>query len=178
MTVPRYAQSVSGAFGLSTAIYLVMATAGFLTFGGNCDSFILNNYSPHDPAAAGGRLAIAISVLLNFPVSFIGFRDAVLDVFKIPVELQTTRNVDVLTVILLTIITIVAAVVSDLGLVNALAGGLFGILIVFVFPTVMFRAVEKNTLMTAKSPDIGLATGLMVVGVTVGVIGTLVSILM
>ena len=59
-TVPRYTRAVSGAFGLSTAIYFIMAVAGFLTFGGNSDSLILNNYSPHDPLAAFCRLAIAI----------------------------------------------------------------------------------------------------------------------
>mmetsp|Transcript_30823 Transcript_30823/g.66740 ORF Transcript_30823/g.66740 Transcript_30823/m.66740 type:complete len:500 (-) Transcript_30823:53-1552(-) len=196
-SVPRFTTAVSGSFGLTTFIYIIMAAAGFLTFGGHSDSLILNNYSPHDPLATFCRLAIAVSVLLNFPASFIGFRDAVLDVFKIPIRLQTSHNIDMLTVILLTLITTVAACVTDLGMVNALAGGLFGIAIVFVFPTVMFRAMLNNVSLinseTAmframmrnasimdpekeKPKDAPLATGLMILGVFIGVVGTFVSV--
>jgi amino acid permease len=79
-SIPRYSGAVSGAFGLSAVAYMAIASAGYLTFGGNSDNYILNNYSSHDPLATLCRLLIGISVLTLYPIAFIGFRDGVLDV--------------------------------------------------------------------------------------------------
>jgi len=39
-----FGQAIAGSFGLSAFIYIAIALAGFLTFGGNSSSYILNNY--------------------------------------------------------------------------------------------------------------------------------------
>lgn len=67
-TIPRFSQCVAGAFGLSALIYVAIAGAGYLTFGGNSDSYILNNYSPRDPLATACRSLIGISVLTIYPI--------------------------------------------------------------------------------------------------------------
>lgn len=128
-SIPRFTAAVGFGFGLSALIYVAIAAAGFLTFGGNCDGYILNNYSPHDPLATVCRLAVFLSTLLTFPVVFIGFRDGVLDVLNVPSELQTSPNLNVLTLILLAIITVVAIFVTDLGMINAVGGGTLGTLV-------------------------------------------------
>jgi solute carrier family 38 (sodium-coupled neutral amino acid transporter), member 11 len=53
---------------------MVTTLAGYLTFGGACDSFILNTYAVSDPLAAIGRVAVFVSTLLN-PLAFFGCRD-------------------------------------------------------------------------------------------------------
>jgi len=67
-SIPRFSKCVGGAFGLSALIYVGIAGAGYLTFGGNSDSYILNNYSPQDPLATACRLLVGISVLTIYPI--------------------------------------------------------------------------------------------------------------
>lgn len=67
-SIPRFTKCVSGAFGLSALVYVGIAGAGYLTFGGNSDNYILNNYSPRDPLATACRLLIGISVLTIYPI--------------------------------------------------------------------------------------------------------------
>jgi amino acid permease len=77
-TVPRFAIVVGTSFGFSAVINIVIASTGYLTFGGSCDGYILNNYSPQDNLATLCRLAVAVSTLLTYPIVFMGYRDGVL----------------------------------------------------------------------------------------------------
>lgn len=62
-SIPRYSQAVGSSFGFCAFIYTAIAAAGFLTFGGNADNYILNNYSHYDPLATICRVLIGVSVL-------------------------------------------------------------------------------------------------------------------
>ena len=162
-------------FGLSAAIFITIACAGYLTFGAHCDGFILNNYSPHDPLATLSRLAIAFSTLLTFPLAFIGFRDGVLDILEVPAEKQTSPNINMLTIVLLSIITLIACFVSDLGLINAVGGGTLATVIVFIFPALMYRQAVRDEGVRATASqqrEVIIALSLMVFGVVLGVTGT------
>jgi amino acid permease len=77
-TIPRFAIVVGTSFGFSAVINIIIASSGYLTFGGSCDGYILNNYSPQDPLATLSRLAIAVSTLLSYPIAFMGYRDGIL----------------------------------------------------------------------------------------------------
>lgn len=202
-SVPRFANVVAGSFGLSSVLYIVIAVAGFLTFGGNANGYILNNYSPFDPLATACRLAITFSTLLTYPLAFIGLRDGVLDIFHILAGhmqrnqhfLATTVDLNALTVVLLTLITVTACFVTDLGVINAVAGGFLATAIVFVFPALMFRqqavkdaaaagnacGVDNNNNSISKphpsrKMESTIALGLMVVGVALGLIGAWVAL--
>ena len=173
-TMKRYGILVGIAFGSSAVVYIVMTAFGFLTFGGNCDGYILNNYSTNDPLATLCRVAIAFSVLFTYPIVFVGFRDGILDVLELPSSVQTSNRMNVLTVVLLVIITILAGFCRDLGFINAVGGGTLATAIVFVFPAFMFRAAIFNRLEppTRKEEiEIKLVMILMVVGVIMGVVG-------
>lgn len=69
-----------------------------------------------DPLATASRLAVGISTLLTYPLVFIGFRDGMVDLLDVPIERQTSRNMDVLTLLLLTLPTVMAVFVTDLGM--------------------------------------------------------------
>lgn len=122
-TLSKFTNVVSGSFGASALIYITIAGAGFLTFGGSCDGYVLNNYSPHDPLATLCRIAIALSVLMTYPICFIGFRDGVIDMLADYVSSER-RNSDTflngLTLLLLACITVTACFVTDFGVINAL----------------------------------------------------------
>ena len=187
-TIPRFATAVGGSFGLAAFLYIIIAAAGFWTFGGNSDSYILNNYSSYDPLATLCRLAIAFSTLTTFPIVFIGFRDGVLDIFQISAERQTSSNINVLTVILLSIITLVACFVTDLGVINAITGGVIATANVFVFPSLMFYQAAKNAESrnshSQSEPkrrfsyrmESYMSLFLMVIGVALGLVGTYIAL--
>ena len=122
-TLPKFTKVVSGSFGASAIIYITIASAGFLTFGGNCDGYVLNNYSPRDPLATVSRIAIAFSVLMTYPICFIGFRDGVVDMLADYLDSETRTSdtfLNTLTLLLLSMITVTACFVTDFGVINAL----------------------------------------------------------
>ena len=64
-TLPRFGIAVGSSFSISAVMYVVIASFGYLTFGGNSSGYILNNYSPYDPLATISRLAIGVSTLVS-----------------------------------------------------------------------------------------------------------------
>ena len=173
-SIPRYTKAVIGSFGLSTFIYIAIASAGFLTFGASSDSYILNNYSPRDPIASGCRLLIMISVLTIYPIAFIGFRDSVIDVLNVPIEQQTSTYLNTLTVLMLALITLIATFVTDLGVINAVGGGTVAVAMMSVFPTIMFHKAIQDLGATAvwwQHVEVSVAFALMVIAVILGVGG-------
>lgn len=177
-TIPRFGRAVASSFGLSACMYIVIAAAGFLTFGGNSDSYILNNYSPNDPLATASRLGVFFSTLLIYPLAFIGVRDGCLDIFQIPYHMQTTRNLNIFSLTLLTILTIGAVIFHDLGLINAVGGGALATFLCFVFPALMYRRAVKLFPDKTKNEEleVKIALVLMVIGCILGVVGVWQSI--
>jgi hypothetical protein len=82
-TVTRFDTVVAISFGIAAALFAIVAVTGFATFGSHAQPLILNNYSPHDPLATTSRAAIAASILVTFPVPFLGLRDGVLDALRV-----------------------------------------------------------------------------------------------
>lgn len=64
-SLSRFGIAVSSSFGLSAILYMAIASFGYLTFGGNCSGYILNNYSPYDPLAFVSRIAVGLAVLVR-----------------------------------------------------------------------------------------------------------------
>jgi amino acid permease len=66
----RFRIVVGNGFGASTVLYILIMSFGFLTFGGSCDGYILNNYSVQDPLMTASRFLISFSILFTYPVTF------------------------------------------------------------------------------------------------------------
>jgi amino acid permease len=64
-TIGRFNTVVSTSFGISIAIFGVIASLGFLTFGETCSGLILNNYSSKDVLMSLSRVAVAISIVFS-----------------------------------------------------------------------------------------------------------------
>lgn len=69
-TIRRFRIVVGNGFGLSTILYILIMSFGYLTFGGNCDGYILNNYSDNDSLMTVSRFVISFSILFTYPVTF------------------------------------------------------------------------------------------------------------
>ena len=173
-TLPRFGTVVATSFSISALLYVAMAAFGFLTFGSHCSGFILNNYSTNDVLATICRVAIAGSLIVTYPLPFIGMRDGVLDVLMVPIDKRTSQNLNALTILLLALISILAMHFEDLGMVNAVGGALFGTAVVFIFPTLMFCKVAEAD--TTKSREAGFTIVLMWLGIALGAMGVFIAL--
>ena len=94
-------------------------------------------------------------------------------------ELQTSNNLNVLSVLILATITVIAAFVLDLGLVAAVGGGTLATAVVFIFPALMFRAAIQEEeegeatkeILTEQKREVIFCLALMVLGILMGAIG-------
>ena len=137
-TLRRFGKTVAYSFGLTAVLYAAIAVVGFLTFGVNSQSFILNNYSPTDPLATWSRVGIGLSSLLTYPLNFIGVRDNCLDILCIASRVDTDAKRNAFTISLLAVVTVLSSYISDLGLINSIGGGTTVTSVCFVFPAIMF----------------------------------------
>jgi sodium-coupled neutral amino acid transporter 11 len=115
-----------------------------------------------------------------YPIVFFGVRDGCLDIFEVPASQQTPAKINSLTLLLLSILTLTAVFVTDLGLINAVGGGLVATAIVFVFPTLMFYKVLQRMAgglhKTTQWKELYGAAGMTVIGVVIGLIGAYIAV--
>lgn len=172
-------------FGLTAVLMTVIAIAGYSTFGIASQPVILANYSPYDPLVTACRVAIAASLVMTFPLPFVGLRDGVLDAMQMPAAGRTDTKVSALSMALLATITCLAASVHDLSFLLAVSGGSISTAVSSVLPTMMYRAaVTKRTKFsmganTANNHPLDhakLATGLMFVCVATGATGVVLAL--
>lgn len=176
-TIPRFSHVANVSFGISALVYFAIGAFGYYTFGDNTNGFILNNYSTKDELATLCRFAIAIALIFTYPLPFIGTRDAILDLFSVSDEKQTSTHLNLLSVALLSVLTLLAVHLTDLGFVNAVGGAALGTGVVFVFPSIMFYSAVKEL---GKDAGFWLqcesfaGLGLMLLGISMGVLGIVV----
>lgn len=166
-TMSRFHQVIGWSFGTSVFLYAGIAALGFLTFGASSNGLILNNYSNSDLLMTIARFAVAISVTFSYPLCFIGARDGLLDLFKLPQEERKEGLLNKITIGMIVAVTALAAKLTDLGLVAGVGGATFGTALVFVYPTIMLRKIKKG-----KGLESQIAAFIAVLGVVMGAIGT------
>mmetsp|Transcript_128 Transcript_128/g.251 ORF Transcript_128/g.251 Transcript_128/m.251 type:complete len:301 (+) Transcript_128:1-903(+) len=167
-TMGRFSQVIAWSFGTSIALYSTITALGFLTFGAASNGLILNNYSTQDILMSLARVAVALSVTGSYPLLFDGTRDGLLDLFRVPQEKRTNSLFNKVTVGVLALTTLVAAKLTDLGLVASIGGATFGTALVFIYPAIMFIKSQNGK----KTKETTLAKIIAVLGVVMGAIGT------
>jgi len=167
-TMGRFTQVIAWSFGSSVALYSIITALGFLTFGASSNGLILNNYSTQDLLMSFSRFAVGLSVTGSYPLLFDGARDGFLDLFKVPKEKRTNSLFNKVTIGILAVTTLVAAKLTDLGLVASVGGATFGTALVFIYPTIMFLKTQNGK----KSKETTLAKIIAVLGVLMGALGT------
>jgi hypothetical protein len=122
--------------------------------------------------------------LVSYPLNFIGVRDNCLDILGITDKVDTAAKLNVFTVLLLSILTLISCFVTDLGLINSVGGGTTVTLVCFIFPALMFReGIRKYSsgsggiIRRNKQREAWFVIFLTVVGVLVGIVGVGASIL-
>ncbi len=119
-----------------------MSTLGFLTFGSASNGLILNNYANQDALMSLSRIAVAVSLVFSYPLAFTGVREGVLDMFQI--KDRSNGMLNKVTVVCLSLVTALAYKLKDVSFVLAFAGATLGNALIYIYPSIMFRASVKK----------------------------------
>ena len=123
-TLQRYNTVVAISFAISIVLIASIASVGYLTFGSNCGGLVLNNYATKDALMAGSRVAVAVALVFSYPLAFQGCRDGIIDMLGVDEERRKKAGfVNGVTVALLGVITLFAALLTDVSFVLAFGGG-------------------------------------------------------
>lgn len=172
-TLPRYYGVVSASFGISITLFCFITAVGFLTFGGNSAGLILNNYAANDVWMSLSKVAVAVSLVFSYPLVFTGCRDGLLDLLGVSPEKKSQNNVlNTTTLVLLAVVTSLAAVLKDVSLVLAVAGATLGNALTYVYPALMYNSIVRKQKKEGESVGLMVANASAVLGIVMGVIGT------
>lgn len=183
-SMTRFNKVVNSAFGVSIVTFIFMMSMGFLTFGGACNGFVLNNYASSDLLASFARLAIGLALVTGFPFTFSALRDGILDLAKCDSSTRVTAS-QPLTIGFIGLLTALAIALKDVGFVVSISGALFGSAIMFIVPAIMNLNNSRKPLIKANGEIVGKIGKfesifnhlMMVSGVVMGGLGVIISVL-
>lgn len=154
----RFAVVVTGAFSVLAVLYTSIMLLGHSTFGDNAASNLLRNYAQTDLLAILGRLATGVSILFGYPLAMVGLRDSSISMLSTLAESDTLPESSVIllrsivdrpsavTLCFLSIISCVAILVQDIGLVVGISGAVLGASIVYIYPALIYGCVSGQPL--------------------------------
>lgn len=169
-----------GGFGAVILFNCFITAFGFLTFGGNSNGVILNNYSTADPWATVCRLLVAICVIGGYPFLLSACRGEAMELYKRKTQKPATRKLENnITRILLAVLAAGGLVMKNAGFVIGLNGALIGSAIVYIFPSLLFLAqTGKSTQLTRRIKlERWFCRFLILFGISAGLAGASTSIL-
>lgn len=189
----RFATVVQVSYAGAMLLMATIAVTGFLTFGTHCQAVILRNYAVSDPLMLASRVAVAVSLLCGYPLAFVGVRQGVLDLCRVPLDRQQTdvQLSNVVSIVLLLVITGLALVLRDIGILLAFGGATWGNAVIYLFPAIMILQQARTAVSSSRSSrtrgknyddernnqrllqqlvPAALATGM--IGIGLGVVGT------
>jgi amino acid permease len=167
--------------GFASTIFLNIAimSFGFLTFGGNAQGMILNNYSPYDVGAMISRCIVTISLIGSYPLIFRGMKSAFFELFP-----KLERWDSLVTKSFLALLTGLALVLKDAGFMVSIVGALMGSAIIYIFPSVIFLSATQRRLKIGTVEktrrlifERWANKGLIVMGVLFGLLGAIITVL-
>lgn len=143
-TMKRVGKVIGTAIGSAWVVYIIVAAAGFVTYGDLVQSDILNNY-PASKAAAVARVAITLLVIFSYPLQLNPARKCVLSLIQsttcggylpTPEGGRQTGMVHhyAITIGFLLLSLVIALAVTDLGVVLALVGATGSTMISYILP--------------------------------------------
>mmetsp|Transcript_2278 Transcript_2278/g.4835 ORF Transcript_2278/g.4835 Transcript_2278/m.4835 type:complete len:479 (+) Transcript_2278:70-1506(+) len=174
-TIARWNTVVFTSFSISILFFIGIAAMGFATFGGASNGLILNNYSTKDSLMGFSRVAVAFALVFTYPLAFVGCRDGLLEMMKVPKEERTDAKLNNITFIILGAVTAVAMKITDLSFIMSFGGATLGNALIYVYPAIMLKSAVKNmgeNATKAQKMEVYLAMTFAAIGIGMGCIGT------
>eukprot|EP00301_Raphidiophrys_heterophryoidea_P026237 c9008_g1_i1.p1 GENE.c9008_g1_i1~~c9008_g1_i1.p1 ORF type:complete len:447 (+),score=47.78 c9008_g1_i1:51-1391(+) len=120
-----------------------MAISGFLAFGLNLHSDVLENFSDANPVANLARGMECFIVLSGFPLDVYICRHAIIRMCGFEAATVSLPYHVTITLILFFVSVLPGAFITDLGLVQSITGSIAGVLIGFIVPSLCVLRVNK-----------------------------------
>ena len=135
---------VTYAFTISGGLFLLIAGAGFATFGDSSQPLILANYASSDPLAAVARVGVGACVLFEFPLLERPFRLTAMQLLGLEAE-PGTPMWTASAIASVTLLVAVAAIGVPLDVISAVSGSSGGALLIYIAPALMaLRLIEQQ----------------------------------
>jgi len=169
----RFNKIVRNGFTLSILTNILVMVTGFLTFGAASSGFVLNNYRANDLLANIARALFGTSILFTFPLAFFGAKDGLrqLDNKLLGPNSSEQRIVS----IPLALITAIALLLDDVGLVISLTGAIMGSAVIYILPALMLK--KASNISKSRAEQNGLIPNTMIItGIISAVLGVVTSI--
>lgn len=168
--LPRFSALTAAGFGLSALLSAIVMGAGFLTFGGASNGYILNNYATSDQLAQLARMAIGGSIVCTYPLLHQGLRDTLLEALKgRGIEASRVQ----VTLACIALVTALGVALTNLGTVAALSGALVSTSLVYTLPSIMLGQLLASKEARSASDQVELlgARVFTVLGIAMAAIG-------
>mmetsp|Transcript_46947 Transcript_46947/g.60325 ORF Transcript_46947/g.60325 Transcript_46947/m.60325 type:complete len:625 (-) Transcript_46947:251-2125(-) len=163
-TMHRFHAVISTALGGALLIYLSVGVCGYLTFGDETLGDVLSNFSPTYKLAIGSRAALLVILVAVYPKALHSMRDGIIRLSykdSSPVingVIEQGYNGDtlpfrpylIITLAIVTASAILGAVCTQIEVVLAYKGGIFGSCIVYIIPPLIRTSVAEKTLSRLK----------------------------
>lgn len=145
----KFGKRVGLAFALVSLIFAGCMMFGYATFGKGADAVILNNYATNDSMATVARIGMGLANVFSFPLMFSGLRESTISLLSFAVaSMEDTCNYvwfqNMLSTVMLSLISVVAILVTDAGIVVGLVGAIAGSAIIYVIPCLLFDRAERK----------------------------------
>lgn len=174
---PSYFLKVSFiGMGTTLVLYAVSAYMAFATFGLTAEEVILNNYAQEDTPMLIARCGMIFALLAAYPIIFTGLREAVLELLaftfpKLEHPLMQVGSQNVVTGLLLVLLTIVALVVTDPASIDGITGALCGTTCIYAIPGLLYWCAVSKFLRSSEAKwekIFSLATFILGLTLTIG----------
>lgn len=177
-TIKKFGLLTSLGFGIAALMNVLVMSAGFLTFGGNCKGMILNNYSAKDIGATISRIIVTISLIGSYPIFMGAVKSSLFELTMKGKKVSQSLN-KIVTTTLLGGLTSLALVLKDAGVMVSLSGAALGSAIIYIFPSLIYLKLTKRLIAEGKMKySLGVKAErvankfLAALGVALGVLGT------
>lgn len=145
-TMGQFGIMAAISYAIVTVLNIVTLSCGFLTFGGQSEGVILNNYAPTDMGARLSRFLVALSVMGAFPFLLAACRSEALAIFDRNHESSSNPSGRQrrMTNLLIAVLTSLSLLIKDTGFVVSFNGALTGTAIIYVIPAMMFLKLSSK----------------------------------
>uniref|UniRef100_A0A1B6DRT8 Putative sodium-coupled neutral amino acid transporter 11 n=1 Tax=Clastoptera arizonana TaxID=38151 RepID=A0A1B6DRT8_9HEMI len=146
-------------------ITLCFGVTGYVTFTGNVQGDLLENYCWDDDLMNFSRLAFGATILLTYPIECLVTRSVLSQIL----QLDSSTSHYVTTIGIVGVTYIISVSTDCLGIVLELNGVFAAVPLAFILPAVSYLKLEEGSVFTKqKLPALGLA----LFGIVVGCVGT------
>ena len=179
-SIPRFFGLLCASFGIVLFTYYLIGTSGYLQFGSATVGNILNNYDTKSIYATIARLCMGINMVFSYPMAYFSLRTSVHCLFFPHIDMENFWYRLVNSIVLVGTTVALSIVVPSISTIVGFNGALFGGIIIFFFPGLLFLTAKNKQDGNApiyKSVDKMLSILCMIIGVCVCVGGTYLKVI-